>query len=171
MIISTHDDSVTLIETTPGFNDALFLRNVQLPYVTRDGQHRHYRAKHLRPGCWIEVYKRPMFIFDCEGEHTRNFVRQQYGDIEYGNTPLRLVWKCILSTCAVDICEANQKRQWIKGRPFLVDVDASHLDAKKLRPGASLSLFRWNFVLKEAHPATQKHLSNSPRSSSSTVTL
>lgn len=35
MLANKNDDTVTLTEMTPGFNNALFLRNVQLPYYTR----------------------------------------------------------------------------------------------------------------------------------------
>ncbi|KAI1712114.1 DUF1126 PH-like domain-containing protein [Ditylenchus destructor] len=189
MLVNTHDDSVTLTETTPGFNDALFLRNAQLPYVTIDGRRCHYRAAHMRPGSWIDIYKRPMFIFACDGEETAKFIKQQYGDIDYGHYSIELLEKgpppdqmelcpAQLVFCAenrefpsvnflvvydfnsrrVDICEEGRNKKWTKGRPFLVDVDASHLNVKNLRPGASISLFRWDFALKDAHPDTKKYL-------------
>ena len=45
----------------------------------------------MRPGTWIDVYRRPMYIYDCEGEATRNFLKQQYGEIEYGDCPIELL--------------------------------------------------------------------------------
>lgn len=44
----------------------------------------------MRPGMWIEIYKRPMFIYDCEGVGTRAYLKQQFGELEYGSCPLEV---------------------------------------------------------------------------------
>lgn len=38
IVLSTFDDSVTITETTPGFNNALFLKSSLLPYKTKGNQ-------------------------------------------------------------------------------------------------------------------------------------
>lgn len=38
----------------------------------------------MRPGQWIEVYTRPMFIYSCEGQETRYFLKQLHcGAIDF----------------------------------------------------------------------------------------
>lgn len=54
------DDTVTLTELTPGFDNALFLKASRLPYLTSDRKQRYYHVNNFRPGIWIEVFKRPM---------------------------------------------------------------------------------------------------------------
>ncbi|KAI6209224.1 Uncharacterized domain DM10 and Protein of unknown function DUF1126 repeat-containing protein [Aphelenchoides besseyi] len=91
------DDTVTLNETTlgygNGFEHPLFLKASRLPYLTRDRFPRYYRVRNFRPGIWIEVFKRPMYIYDCEGEATREFMRQQYGESSFGDCPLSVLEK------------------------------------------------------------------------------
>uniref|UniRef100_A0AC34REY5 DM10 domain-containing protein n=1 Tax=Panagrolaimus sp. JU765 TaxID=591449 RepID=A0AC34REY5_9BILA len=91
MTVSSADDSVTMIETTPGFGNQLFLKVDRLPYTTADGHRRYYRADKIRPGMWIDVFKRPMYIFDCDGDQTKSFLKQQFGEIQFGDCPLNLL--------------------------------------------------------------------------------
>ncbi|KAE9548882.1 hypothetical protein FO519_007907 [Halicephalobus sp. NKZ332] len=91
LTIRSSDDSVTMTELTPGFGNQLFLKAEKLPYTTSDGYRRYYRVDNMRPGMWIDVYKRPMYIYDCEGEPTRTFLKQQYGEIQYGDCPIKLL--------------------------------------------------------------------------------
>uniref|UniRef100_A0A7E4VHE4 EF-hand domain-containing protein 1 n=1 Tax=Panagrellus redivivus TaxID=6233 RepID=A0A7E4VHE4_PANRE len=89
--INAIDDSVTMTELTPGFGNQIFLRTDQLPYVTPDGIRRYYRAANMRPGMWIDVYHRPMYIYDVESEPTKKFIKQQYGEISFGDCPIKLL--------------------------------------------------------------------------------
>lgn len=41
-----------------------------------------YHSSEIRPGLWVEVYTRPMFIFSCEGPETRNFLKR-FGPIDF----------------------------------------------------------------------------------------
>uniref|UniRef100_A0AC34R9V8 DM10 domain-containing protein n=1 Tax=Panagrolaimus sp. JU765 TaxID=591449 RepID=A0AC34R9V8_9BILA len=91
MTMSSADDSVTMVETTPGFGNQLFLKVDRLPYTTADGHRRYYRADKIRPGMWIDVFKRPMYIFDCDGDQTKSFLKQQFGEIQFGDCPLKLL--------------------------------------------------------------------------------
>uniref|UniRef100_A0A0N4ZJX6 DKNYY family protein n=1 Tax=Parastrongyloides trichosuri TaxID=131310 RepID=A0A0N4ZJX6_PARTI len=93
LIIDTSDDTVTMIEKTPGYGDQLFLKGVRLIYHTSDGVQRYYRAGNLYPGMWIEVYKRPMFIYDAEGDDTIKYLKQNFGKIDFGNCPVDILEK------------------------------------------------------------------------------
>ncbi|VDN59199.1 unnamed protein product [Dracunculus medinensis] len=66
MTIYTFDDTVSLTEIT-GTN-----RNKQ-----------YYRSEDFYPGAWVNVFSRPMFIFDCVGEETRKFMQNLHGTISY----------------------------------------------------------------------------------------
>ncbi|KAH7728038.1 Protein Y49A10A.1 [Aphelenchoides avenae] len=212
MLANKDDDSVTLIETTPGFNNALFLKDAQLPYMSNDGVRRCYRVANFRPGLWIEVYKRPMYIYDVEGEATRAYMTQYYGPINFGHCSIRLLedgpppnqieilpdqliftaenvsgWNPLataytnenvtymtlfqpefprtkfllfyhLNARRADIYEEGRLREWSKGRPFLLDIDVSHLTEKDFMPGSRITLFRWAFILGDAHPRTSDYL-------------
>uniref|UniRef100_A0A914CDT3 DM10 domain-containing protein n=1 Tax=Acrobeloides nanus TaxID=290746 RepID=A0A914CDT3_9BILA len=189
MLVSTSDDTITMTELTPGFNNALFLKGVRLPYTTSDGVRKFYRSVHMRPGMWIEVYKRPMFIYDCEGVSTRVYLKQQFGELDYGSCPIELLEKgpppeqieilpeeLIFSATnkefphvkflvvydinvhRMDIYEMGKLREWAKGRPFLLDVDVSHLSEKNFHEGASIAIFKWTFILNEADSKTKKYL-------------
>jgi len=57
-----------------------------------DGIRRYYKAVHMRPGMWIEVFSRPMFVYDCEGVSTRAYLKQQFGDIDYGNCSIEVIF-------------------------------------------------------------------------------
>lgn len=87
------DDTVTLTELTPGFDNALFLKASRLPYLTSDRKYRYYHVNNFRPGIWIEVFKRSMYIFDCENEATRNYIRQQFGKVSFGECPREILEK------------------------------------------------------------------------------
>ncbi|VDN00863.1 unnamed protein product [Thelazia callipaeda] len=81
MIVHTIDDTVALVENIAGLKGQLFLKRNRLPCVPKDGR-RFYRCDQIRPGLWIEVYTRPMFIFSCEGSETRNFLAR-FGPIDF----------------------------------------------------------------------------------------
>uniref|UniRef100_A0A1I7RK22 DM10 domain-containing protein n=2 Tax=Bursaphelenchus xylophilus TaxID=6326 RepID=A0A1I7RK22_BURXY len=91
MIATPADDTVTLIETTPGFNNQVFLKGLRLSYLAKDQVHRFYRVANFRPGIWIDVFKRPMYIYDCEGEATKAYIRQQFGTISYGTLHMEIL--------------------------------------------------------------------------------
>ncbi|KAI6191484.1 Uncharacterized domain DM10 and Protein of unknown function DUF1126 repeat-containing protein [Aphelenchoides bicaudatus] len=83
-------------ELTPGFDyfgNALFLKSSRLPYLTSDRRHRYYHVSNFRPGIWINVFKRPMYIYDCENEATRNYIRQQFGNVSFGECPIEVLKK------------------------------------------------------------------------------
>ena len=44
----------------------------------------------MKPGIWIDVFKRPMYIYDCEGAATKTFLKQQFGEIEFGDCPIEV---------------------------------------------------------------------------------
>ncbi|CAD5227967.1 unnamed protein product [Bursaphelenchus okinawaensis] len=93
LLATPADDTVTLIETTPGFNNQLFLKGMRLNYMNKDKINRFYRVANFRPGIWIDVFKRPMYIYDCEGEATKAYVRQQFGTISYGTLHMDILEK------------------------------------------------------------------------------
>ncbi|EJD76584.1 hypothetical protein LOAG_16528 [Loa loa] len=81
MIVHTIDDTVALVESTRGFRKQLFLKRNKLPFIKKDVR-QFYRSNEMRPGLWVEVYTRPMFIFSCEGPETRNFLKR-FGPIDF----------------------------------------------------------------------------------------
>ncbi|KAM3715967.1 EF-hand domain-containing protein [Dirofilaria immitis] len=81
MIVHTIDDTVALVENTCGFSGQLFLKRNKLPFIKKDVR-RFYHSNEIRPGLWVEVYTRPMFIFSCEGPETRNFLKR-FGPIDF----------------------------------------------------------------------------------------
>ncbi|VDO12654.1 unnamed protein product [Brugia timori] len=83
MIVHTIDDTVALVESTRGFRKQLFLKRNKLPFI-KEGTRQFYRSTEIRPGLWVEVYTRPMFIFSCEGLETRNFLKR-FGPVDFEN--------------------------------------------------------------------------------------
>ncbi|KAK6112667.1 hypothetical protein QQG55_48555 [Brugia pahangi] len=81
MIVHTIDDTVALVESTRGFRKQLFLKRNKLPFI-KEGTQQFYRSTEIRPGLWVEVYTRPMFIFSCEGLETRNFLKH-FGPVDF----------------------------------------------------------------------------------------
>lgn len=47
------------------------------------GNKQYYRSEDFYPGAWVNVFSRPMFIFDCVGEETRKFMQNLHGTISY----------------------------------------------------------------------------------------
>ncbi|VDK62403.1 unnamed protein product [Onchocerca ochengi] len=84
MIVHTIDDTVALVENTCGFRGQLFLKRNKLPFIKKSDARQFYRSSEMRPGLWVEVYTRPMFIFSCEGSETRNFLKR-FGPIDFEN--------------------------------------------------------------------------------------
>lgn len=50
-----------------------------------DGIRRFYASWDFRPGVWIDVFSRPMFIYECVGEQTKQFMTQQFGEVDFRN--------------------------------------------------------------------------------------
>ncbi|MCP9263128.1 hypothetical protein DINM_006474 [Dirofilaria immitis] len=83
MIVHTIDDTVALVENTCGFSGQLFLKGTNFPSSKKvSNVRRFYHSNEIRPGLWVEVYTRPMFIFSCEGPETRNFLKR-FGPIDF----------------------------------------------------------------------------------------
>ncbi|KAL3990368.1 hypothetical protein ACH3XW_31465 [Acanthocheilonema viteae] len=89
MVVHTIDDTATLVESTRGFKGQLFLKRNKLPFIKKDVR-QFYRSSEIRPGLWVEVYTRPMFIFSCEGPETRNFLKR-FGPIDFEDYEKTLV--------------------------------------------------------------------------------
>ncbi|CAI4222358.1 unnamed protein product [Auanema sp. JU1783] len=87
LTLFTMDNTISLTEETKEFEGQLFLRRMQLPIPPTGTQRKtFYRNHDFRPGVWIEVFSRPMFIFECVGYETRNFMKQQHGETEFGSS-------------------------------------------------------------------------------------
>uniref|UniRef100_A0AC35UIM7 DM10 domain-containing protein n=1 Tax=Rhabditophanes sp. KR3021 TaxID=114890 RepID=A0AC35UIM7_9BILA len=189
MTIDTTDDTVVMYETTPLYNNQLFLKGVKLAYFTSDGTQRYYRSGNLYPGLWIEIYSRPMFIYDAEGKDTRQYLIQQYGDMEFGSCPYDILLKgptpktfeislkemiFEAQTDAlksfqflfvynndekiVNVFEKSKYRRWSKGRPFLEEVDVSHLSPYEFDIDKTICLYKWKFKLIDASPVTREYI-------------
>lgn len=46
---------------------------------------RDYRWWDIRPGVWVDVFCRPMFVFECANDETKSFTRQQFGETDFAN--------------------------------------------------------------------------------------
>ncbi|CEF68732.1 Uncharacterised domain DM10 and Protein of unknown function DUF1126 repeat-containing protein [Strongyloides ratti] len=189
MTIDTYTDIVTMVEMTPELKDQLFLKGVRLSYQTSDGTERYYRASNLYPGMWIEVYKRPMFIYNVEGEEAKKYIMEQFGKVDFGNCPYKLLesgpppkhfeislkelvfearteslknFKFLLiydsENKIVNVYEESKRYQWHKGRPFLEEIDVSHLSIDNFNLKKHIKLFKWDFILEDCSPVTKEYL-------------
>ncbi|CAI5455421.1 unnamed protein product [Caenorhabditis angaria] len=80
------DHTVALIEETKEYEGQLFLKRIELPYpIHPEMPRRNYRWWDIRPGVWIDVFCRPMFVFECATEETKNFIRQQFGETDFAH--------------------------------------------------------------------------------------
>ncbi|VDM28159.1 unnamed protein product [Toxocara canis] len=82
MTVFTIDDTVSLVETTPGLEGQVFLKRINLPCKAPRSR-RYYRSWELHPGVWVDIFSRPMFIYGCEGSETRAFLQQQQGQTDF----------------------------------------------------------------------------------------
>jgi hypothetical protein len=48
-----------------------------------DKRNSHYRALDFRPGAWINLFGRPVYLYDCDNNSTRPYLQQQFGDIDF----------------------------------------------------------------------------------------
>uniref|UniRef100_A0A0K0DVN4 DM10 domain-containing protein n=1 Tax=Strongyloides stercoralis TaxID=6248 RepID=A0A0K0DVN4_STRER len=189
MTINSYTDIVTIIEMTPGLEGQLFLKGVRLCYQTSDGTEKYYKASNLYPGIWIEVYKRPMFIYDVEGEDARKYIMEQYGKVDFGNCSYEilekgpppkhfeislkeLVFEAYTESLKnlkflliydsenkiVNVYEESKRCQWHKGRPFLEEVDVTHLSMDNFNLKKHIKLFMWDFILVDCSPITKEYL-------------
>ncbi|CAA21520.2 DM10 domain-containing protein [Caenorhabditis elegans] len=86
MYVYCSDHTVALIEETKEFEGQLFLKRIALPFpVQPDMVKRDYRWWDIRPGVWVDVFCRPMFVFECANDETKSFTRQQFGETDFAN--------------------------------------------------------------------------------------
>uniref|UniRef100_A0A0N5B863 Exported protein n=1 Tax=Strongyloides papillosus TaxID=174720 RepID=A0A0N5B863_STREA len=188
MTINSYDDTATIVEMTPGL-EGLFLKNVRLVYRTSDGTEKYYRAANLYPGIWIEVYKRPMFVYGAEGEETMKYLKEQYDKLDFSNRLYELLekgpppkhfdislkelvfeayteslknFKFLLiydsENKIVNVYEESKRHRWHKGRPFLEEIDVSHLSTDNFDLKKHIKLFKWDFTLEDCSPITKEYL-------------
>uniref|UniRef100_A0A0R3RZ53 RNA_lig_T4_1 domain-containing protein n=1 Tax=Elaeophora elaphi TaxID=1147741 RepID=A0A0R3RZ53_9BILA len=141
MIVHTIDDTVALVESTRGFRGQLFLKRNKLPFIKKDVR-QFYRSSEIRPGLWVEVFTRPMFIFSCEGPQTRNFLKR-FGPIDFEDyekvryfqeggkglfEDIKFLITFHVSKEKLDIAEAVKGQKWCHGRTFLKGVNCSRYE-------------------------------------------
>ncbi|GMR29829.1 hypothetical protein PMAYCL1PPCAC_00024 [Pristionchus mayeri] len=132
MTVFCGDHTVCLHEETEGFEGQLFLRRIRLPKViTHDGVLRHYRSWDFRPGIWIDVFARNMFIVGCASEETRRYIEQQFGG---ESADIEIDWKQLADgPPPVDylftpqkitfICEMESPPPTLSGMQFIMAYD------------------------------------------------
>ncbi|PIC17307.1 hypothetical protein B9Z55_023593 [Caenorhabditis nigoni] len=86
MFVYCTDHTVALIEETKEFEGQLFLKRIAIPFPTQpEMPRRDYRWWDIRPGVWVDVFCRPMFVYECANDETKSFIRQQFGETDFAN--------------------------------------------------------------------------------------
>uniref|UniRef100_A0A1I7U0V3 DM10 domain-containing protein n=1 Tax=Caenorhabditis tropicalis TaxID=1561998 RepID=A0A1I7U0V3_9PELO len=187
MFVYCTDHTVALIEETKEFEGQLFLKRIALPFpVEPEMPRRDYRWWDIRPGVWVDVFCRPMFVFECANDETKSFIRQQFGETDFANYSSQMYYGTVLTVSQntlfyfkvdapsvlyglhfilyydvnrrlVNITEEGRKT-WTEGRVFLKDVDASTFSEGQFAPGRILQFFKWRFNLVQPSSETEKYL-------------
>uniref|UniRef100_A0A914WXU0 DM10 domain-containing protein n=1 Tax=Plectus sambesii TaxID=2011161 RepID=A0A914WXU0_9BILA len=84
LTVFTKDDTVMVSEFTNGLENPLFLKRMLIPRPDSEGkQQSHYRALDFRPGVWINLFERAVYLYDCDNNSTRPYLQQQFGDTNF----------------------------------------------------------------------------------------
>ncbi|CAD6187441.1 unnamed protein product [Caenorhabditis auriculariae] len=74
MFVYPVDDTVAMLEETVGYEGQIFLKRIKIPHPKEKSEERSfYRWWEYSPDAWIDVFCRPMHIFECEGKETLQY--------------------------------------------------------------------------------------------------